>query len=43
MAACSAADLMESALKQFQFPNLCHDQAVRPIHQTVEEKHQGEV
>ena len=43
MAVCAAALLMESALKQFQFSNLCRDQAVRSIHQIAQEKRQGGV
>ena len=42
MTACTAADLMESVLKQFQFSSLCRDQAVGSIHQMVQ-KHQGGV
>lgn len=43
LAVCTAADLMESALQQFQFSNVCCDQAVRFIYQTEHEKHQGGV
>lgn len=43
LAVCTAAHLMESALQQFQFSNLCCDQAVRSIYQTEQEKHQGGV
>lgn len=45
MAVFTAADLMESALKQFQFSyHLCRrDQAVRSIHQIAQAKHRGGV